>query len=178
MVQGIGNDGVLSGQQRFEHAAVRIEAGGIEDGILRMEEVGNGFLQLFVQVLRAADEADRRHAVTPLVHGLLGGVDQALRVGEAEVVVRAEVQRDAAVFQSNLRALGRCNVALILVKAGFLDGGELVLQVFLEFSVHGIVCFSIAVGLTNLCFSPEKAIINLAFRQKNVNLCTTFDNTE
>jgi hypothetical protein len=43
-------------------------------------------------VLRAADEADRGHAEAVVVHRGLGGGDQAGVVGQAEVVVGAEVQ--------------------------------------------------------------------------------------
>ena len=49
-------------------------------------------LELLVQLLRAADEAHRGHAVAVAVERVLGGVAQFGVVGEAEVVVGAEVQ--------------------------------------------------------------------------------------
>ena len=55
--QRIANDGVLIGQQRFEQAAVRIEAGGVEDRVFGAEESTDFFFELFMDCLRAADEA-------------------------------------------------------------------------------------------------------------------------
>ena len=49
-------------------------------------------LQRLVHVLRAADEAHRGHAVAVAVERRLAGRDQRRMVGEAEVVVGAEVQ--------------------------------------------------------------------------------------
>jgi hypothetical protein len=45
-----------SAQQRLEQAAVGVEAGGVEDGVLGAEERGDLRFQLLVQILRAADE--------------------------------------------------------------------------------------------------------------------------
>ena len=88
-----------------------------------MEVVGHRLLQLLVEVLRAADETDGRHAVTAGVHRLLGGFDEARAVGQAEVVVGAEIQRLAAVLECNLGALGGADIAFVLVQAGLFDGG-------------------------------------------------------
>ena len=57
---------------------------------------GEARLQLLVHLLGAADEADRGHAEAPAVQRLLGGGDDLGVVGEAEVVVGAEVQHLAA----------------------------------------------------------------------------------
>lgn len=57
MVECIGNDGVVLAEQRLEQAAVGIEAGRVQDGVLLAEEVGDLLFQLLVQVLGAADEA-------------------------------------------------------------------------------------------------------------------------
>ena len=101
-----------------------------------MEIGGNRFLQLPVKVLGAADEADRGHAVAALFHGFLSGGDEALTVGEAQIIVRAEVQRLAAIFQGDFRPLGRSDDAFFLIKSGRLDGAQLILKISLEFSVH------------------------------------------
>ena len=132
VVQGVGDDGVLGGQQGFEHAAVGVEAGGVEDGVVGMEVVGDGSFQLLVEVLGAADEADGGHAVAALLHGLFGGGDETGVVGQAKVVVGAEVQGLAAVLEGDFGALGRGDVAFPLVESGLLDGFELVLEVLLE----------------------------------------------
>ena len=83
---------VVGAEQRLEHAAVGVEAGGVEDRVLDAEEGGDAALQLAVEGLRAADEAHARHAVAPLVERAVGGGEQLGVAGEAEVVVRAEVQ--------------------------------------------------------------------------------------
>ena len=49
-------------------------------------------LELLVHLLGAADEADGGHAVAPAVQRLVGGGDDLGVVGEAEVVVGAEVE--------------------------------------------------------------------------------------
>ena len=71
-------------------------------------------------VLRAADEAHRGHAVAVAVERLLGGLDQPRMIGQAEIVVGAEVQHLAA---ANLyrRRLGRAYDAFALVQALHLD---------------------------------------------------------
>ena len=55
------------------------------------EELGQLALQLAVDVLRAADEADRGHAVAALVQARVGGLDHVGVAGEPEVVVGAHV---------------------------------------------------------------------------------------
>ena len=45
MVQGVGDDGVLLAEQRLEHAAIGIEAGGEEDGVFHAEIIGDAALE-------------------------------------------------------------------------------------------------------------------------------------
>ena len=75
-----------------------------------------------------------------LVHGLLGRCDEPWIVGEAEVVVGAEVKGLAAVLECDFRGLGGGDVPFVLVQAGFLDGCELCFQMILKFAVHGYNC--------------------------------------
>ena len=79
-------------EQRLEDAAVGVEAGAVQDRVLLAEEGGQPRLELLVHLLGAADEADRGHAEAPAVERLLGGGDDLGVVGQAEVVVGAEVQ--------------------------------------------------------------------------------------
>ena len=111
VVEGVGDDGVLGAQEALEEAAVGVEAGGIEDGVLHLEKSGDLLLQLQVQVLRSADEADRGQAEAVLVKGLAGGFQDLGVVGQAEVVVGAKIQDVAR------RAAGRegdANVGLLV----------------------------------------------------------------
>ena len=160
VVERVGDDGILRGQQRLEDAAVGVETRSIEDGVLRMEEVGNSLFQLFVQILGSADEADGGHTVAALVHGLLGRVDQSLGIRQAEVIVGTEIQCYATVLEGDFRALGRGDVPFVLVQASLLDGGQFILQVFLEFTVHGYREFSCFV-LQIYSFSRKNTIIYL-----------------
>ena len=52
-------DGIAVGEQCFKKSAVCIKAGGVKDGILGFEELGNLLFQLLVDVLGAADETYR-----------------------------------------------------------------------------------------------------------------------
>ena len=71
VVQLVGDHRILGPQDRLEQAAVGVPAGRVEDRVFRAEELGDRSLQLLVGLLRAADEADRRHAVAPAIEGLV-----------------------------------------------------------------------------------------------------------
>ena len=58
VVQSVGNDGVVSRQQRFEHTTVGVETSCVENGIFSLEEFADGSFQFFVNVLRTADKAN------------------------------------------------------------------------------------------------------------------------
>ncbi len=106
MVQGVGDNGVFCAQQRFKQAAVGIKTGGIQNGVFHTEEACQLLLQRFVAVLGTADETHRRHAETMAVHTGFGGIDQLRVVGQAKVVVGAEVNDVAAVAHGDIRLLG------------------------------------------------------------------------
>ena len=135
MVERVGDDGVLCGEERFEHAAVGIKASGIENGVLSVEVVGNGCFKFLVRVLRAADEAYARHAVAATVHHVLGGLHEAGVVGKAKVVVGAEIEY-FAVGHVNGSLLRSFDEPFALVKPGVLDGLQLFLKMSLEICVH------------------------------------------
>ena len=59
VVEFIGKDRVLLGEQRFEQPAVGIETGDVKDRIGLVEELGDPLLAQFVNALRAADETHR-----------------------------------------------------------------------------------------------------------------------
>ena len=92
VVELVGDDRVVGAEERLEDAAVRVEAGGVEDRVLHPEEGGDPLLELEVQRLRAADEAHARHPVAPLVERAVGGLQQLGVARQAEVVVGAEVE--------------------------------------------------------------------------------------
>ena len=149
MIERIGDNRVVGGQERLEYAAVGVEAGGVEDCVLGLEEVRYGFLQPLVDVLGAADEADGAHSVAPLLHRRLRGLDEPRVVGQAEVVVGAEVQRLRPVLQRDLRALRGCYVPFILIQTRFPYCGELIGEMFLKFSVHDVLVKSSVSNIVN-----------------------------
>jgi hypothetical protein len=92
MVEGIADNGVIGAQYGFEEAAIGVETRGIEDGVFGSKEGANAGLEFLVNGLRATDKADRCHAVAELVERLVCGGDYIGMVGEAQVVVGAEVE--------------------------------------------------------------------------------------
>ena len=94
--------------------------------------------QLLVQVLRAADEAHRGHAEAVRVQRLLGGGDHVRVVGQAQVVVGAEVEHLAAAFQLDLGRLRRDDDALGLEQALLADGVEFAGVARLGWIAHGM----------------------------------------
>ena len=121
MVELVADDSVVSGQDGLKQAAVCVEAGGVQDGVVGAQEAGDLLLELFVDILCAADEADGSNAVASLIVGSLGCVDQSLVVAQAQVVVGAHVDDGSAVLQLYLCALWRYDRNLALEQAGCLD---------------------------------------------------------
>ena len=115
VVEGVRDHGVAFVEQRFEDAAVRVEAGRVKDRVLGPEELGKRLLQLLVHLLRATDEAHRRHAVAPAVERLLGRCHDLGMIREAQVVVGAQIEH-LPVHDGDRRALRRADHALRLLE--------------------------------------------------------------
>src|SRR6185503_593203 len=137
VIQRVADHGVLLAEQRLEQTTVRVEARAVEDRVLRAEEPRDPILELFVDVLRAADEADRGHAVAPAIErGMRGGEDLRI-VGQAQVVVRAEVDDLEIRSDRDLRALRRADDAFRLVETALADRGDLLADRVEEALIHG-----------------------------------------
>ena len=100
-------------EQRFEQAAVGVEAGGIKNRVLRPEKFRQRGFQFLVNVLRAANETHARHAETMGVERFFRRGDQRGMIGQAEIIVRAHVEhafaagdRDVGVLRTGDDALG------------------------------------------------------------------------
>jgi hypothetical protein len=132
VVQRVGDDRVVLAQQRLEQAAVGVEGGGVEDGVLGAQEARQALLELLVDVLRAADEAHRAHPVAVRAQRLVRRFDHLRVRGQPEVVVRAQVDQLAAVGQLHERALRRGDDALALEQARGADPVEFGLDVLVE----------------------------------------------
>ncbi len=137
--QPVGDDHVLGAQDGLEHAGVGVHARGEQQRLLHAQELRHLVLQLAVDVLGAADEAHRAHAVAALVQTLVGRLDHVGVAAQAQVVVGAEVQHvlvlgALGVLDLDLGVLGRADEALLLVEALVLDlldlGGEHIAGLF------------------------------------------------
>jgi hypothetical protein len=117
VVERVRDDRVALVRQGLEQAAVGVEAGRIEDRVVRPEEPGELLFQLPVHGLRAADEANGSHAVAVAVDGAVGRLPQQGVVGQAEVVVGAEVDDVAIVGETHDGLLGRGDDTLPLVQS-------------------------------------------------------------
>ena len=125
VVQLVGNDGVLRAEQRLEQAAVGVEAGRIEDGVVHTQELADLVFQFLVQFLCAADEADGGQAVAPLVIAVLGRLDHFRVVGQAQIVVGAHIHHIVSLGGVDAGALRSGDKAFVLIGAGFPDAFQL-----------------------------------------------------
>jgi len=153
--QRVGDDSVLGAEQAFKKAAVGVIAGRVEDGILGVVEFRDLFLQSLVQVLRAADEAHRGQAETVLIQGLVGGLDQIGMVGQAKVIVGAEIQDFAWLGSGrerdvNSRFLAGEDQPLLFQEPRILDLDQFLVKIVFYALVHG---FSLA-----FYFTPKRCI--------------------
>src|SRR6266542_2881840 len=136
VVEGIGDDGIALAEERLEEPPVGVEARGVEDGALGAEEPRDGGLEFRVDALGAADEAHAGQPEAPARQALLGGADQRRVIGQAEVVVGAEVQHLAPAdrYPGPLRAL---DDVLALPESCLADLVELRLKPLPHLTVHG-----------------------------------------
>src|SRR6185437_16031796 len=125
-------------------------AGGVEDRVLHPEEARDGRLELLVDGLGAADEAHAGEAQAPAGQTLLGRPHQGRLVGEAEVVVGAEVEH-LAPGHRDARVLGALDDALALPEPGLPDAVELRPQALLGLPVHGWSSGFSAAGSAGVC---------------------------
>jgi len=96
VIQFIGDDGVVRLHQRLEEAAIGVEAGAVKDGVVHAQEVAQTILELFVDGLRAADEAHAGQAVSPLSQRLVRGFDDVRMIRQPEIVVGAKIEDRSA----------------------------------------------------------------------------------
>jgi hypothetical protein len=124
VIQLVAHDGVLLREQGLEEATVGVEARRVENRVLGSQELAEFSLQLLVDLLRPADESDGREPVPPPVEGGLGRGDDLGVIGEAQVVVRAEIQH-LPVLDGDPGPLGARQEALPLPQAFGADGLQL-----------------------------------------------------
>ena len=118
-------------------AAVGVEARGVQDRVVGAEERAQPLLELSCGALRAADEPHRRHAVAVAVERRRGGRDDVGMVGEAEVVVGAEVDHVAAAG-ADVCALRPREDPLPLEQAARAELGQVVVEACGDRVVHDV----------------------------------------
>ena len=119
MVQRVTDDGVFRSEQGLEQAAVGVKTGRVKNRVFGAEKGADAFLEGLVNRLRPADKPDRRHTIAVLVKRLVGSGNDLGVIGEAQVVVRAEVQdlfRVAIGLYVDGGLLGSGDQALLLVE--------------------------------------------------------------
>jgi len=114
MVERVADHRVFLAEQRLEQPAIGVEAGGIEDRIAPAEEAGDARLQRLVQILGPADEAHRGEAEAVILQRLMGGGDDGGMVGQAQIIIGAEVQHLAPGLDPDVRALRAGDDPLLL----------------------------------------------------------------
>mmetsp|Transcript_64028 Transcript_64028/g.165306 ORF Transcript_64028/g.165306 Transcript_64028/m.165306 type:complete len:265 (-) Transcript_64028:15-809(-) len=138
VIQRIGDHGILGPEDGLEDAGVGIEAAGEEDGVLCAVELADGSLEILVDVLRAADEADRTQTKAVASERLLARLDQGRVARQTQVVVGAKVQhRPLPVLNGDHAGLWAGDDSLHLVGASLLHGTNLALEMFPELTAHG-----------------------------------------
>ena len=186
VVEGVGDDRVLRAEEGLEDAAVRVEAGGEQDGVLGAEERRELRLQRLVQGLGPADEPDAGHPEAPPGERVGRRGDHPRVVGEPEVVVGAEVQRVGARLgrrarrDPDVRRLRRLELALALGQAGVLDLLERGAQPLLHLGVGGRRGRGGHESLQSritLPHSPDRTAANAASKSAAGKRCVMTDRT-
>ena len=90
VVLAVAEDGVALLGEGGERALVREKAGREQQHRLALEVIGKRFLELLVEADVAVEQAGAGAAGAELARRVAGGLDHALVLGEAEVVVRPD----------------------------------------------------------------------------------------
>ena len=98
VVEAVGEDDILAPDQWGEGGLVGDEAALDVERILDIFEFCDGPFEFLVDGERSGDGAHRRRPGTEAVDGGFGGVFQAVVVGQAEIVVGAEVEHFFVVY--------------------------------------------------------------------------------
>ncbi len=130
--QAVGDHHVLFAQNGFKHSGVGVHAGWEENGVFSAQEFRQLGLEFLVDVLGAADEAHRGHAVAAGVQSFSGRFDHIRVGGKAQVVVGAHVDRVLAFcagwkFHFYISVLRGADNAFFLEYPGCTDAFEFIL---------------------------------------------------
>ena len=136
VIEFIANDRVFVAEQRFEQAAVGIEAGRVKNRVLGPEKFCQRGFEFLVNVLRAANEAHAGHAEAVGIERFLRRFDQRRMIGQPEIIVRAHVEDAFAAGDLDLGVLRTGDDALGLVKTLRFYFFERLRNLLFEFGEH------------------------------------------
>lgn len=105
VVERIGDDGIVSGEESFKKTAVGIEAGRVKDGIFSAKVFAEGLFKLAVEGLGATDKADGSDAKSIGGDRLPGRLADFGMVSEPEVVIRAHVNDASTILEGDFGVL-------------------------------------------------------------------------
>src|SRR5437870_2366069 len=92
-----------------------------------------------MDVLGAANETHARHAEAVSIEGLLGRGDERWVIGQAEVIVRAEIENALAPRDGNVCVLRRGNNPLSFVKTLRFDFIKRLRELLIKFGEHAAI---------------------------------------
>ena len=121
MVQSITNDSIFWAKNSLEEASISIKTTWEEDRIIGFIIVSNDFLQIFVDILSATDEADGAHSKTMRIQSILCGLDKTRMVGKPQIVVGTKIE-DTFIVGGNFGGLRACDNPFTFVSACLFDG--------------------------------------------------------
>ena len=130
MVKLVADNGVAFAEDGFEEAAIGVEARGIQNGVFRFQKITDFFLERLVQILRAAYEADGSEAKPVFIERFMRCLDERRVIGEAEVIIGAQIDHLAPVGETHERALRAGDEPFALQQAGGFERQRLALEPF------------------------------------------------
>ena len=111
MVQCVRNDRIFCTQKRLEHSGIGVKTGREEDRVVMAKEGREPPFKLAVDVLGAADKADRGHAVAVGVKRRFRGGNQGRMIREPEVIIGTKIDHIASA-DGDMATLGRRDFTL------------------------------------------------------------------
>lgn len=158
MVQSVGNYGVLGAQNRLEQTGICVKTARIKDGVFETQKAGQACFQVLVNALGAADEPYGRHTIPIPFKRVLPRFDQIGIVGQAEVVVCAQVDHILARGQRDGACLFTGDHTFGFVKAGGLQAIKLGPEVFVE-GRHDGFRISICTNVSRLWMGVQRFLV-------------------
>lgn len=120
VIERVRYDRVLWAEQRLEQAAICIETGREQNGIVLAEKLGQTLLKLPVNILGSTNEAHGRHAVALRLKSLAGRLLESRMIGQTQVIVCTKVD-DLAPANRDQATLRRGDQPLAFVEPFGLD---------------------------------------------------------